>query len=313
MKFTVAMPGAPGEAAVVDAREKTVGDLVREGEPLIRLRRGDGGLEPVPSPVTGILFRWTIAAGDVLEPGEPIAVLAGVPEPPAAPALPPPPRYVPDGPEARWTPDDARRARARHDRLSLRAAPHQHSVARVDLREVSRLRARAGDAFREREGFALDAFPFVAAAVAAALRRFPRLNARWIDDDDIRLQESVRLALPRADDDAVPVLRDADRISVLALAREIGRLREAGRAGTLRGDERRGATFALTDGTGSGLLWQTPVLLQPQTGHLLVGDQDGDAAHLCLAHDVRAVEASEAAAFLAAVRRSVESADFLFV
>ena len=311
MKRTVHMPPGEGERVgdtrAVLAWAATLGELVREGAPLLRVCGRDGVEEEIPCPTTGVLFRWTIMPGDAVEPGEPIAVLAGVPEPLELPDI-PPPRYVPDGVEEPVERGAAERARAEHHGESWRSAPHQLTLAGADLSEVERLRLHAAPGFTERTGLTLGHLPFVVAAVAAALRRYPHCNARKLSPTDVRLQQAIRLGLPGPN--GVPVLRDADRLSVLSLAREIGRLRSLPQ---LPESDRRGATATLTDLTETGVLWQAPILHQPQVIHLCAGSARAGRLHLCLASDAGVVDSAEAAGFVDAVRRSLEEADFLFV
>jgi pyruvate/2-oxoglutarate dehydrogenase complex dihydrolipoamide acyltransferase (E2) component len=172
---------------------------------------------------------------------------------------------------------------AAHHAASLRVAPHVYTTLDVTLSELHRLREKAA---------LISLIPFFIAAVAAALREFPALNGG---------HREINIAL--FEDTAVPVVFQADQKSVLHLSRELQ---------TLPKTNPRGATFTITDGLGQART-QTPVLHQPQVGHLFLGGDARDNATLCLAHDARFVGNFEAMHFLQAVRKSLEEAQFLFI
>ncbi|MGC4046914.1 MAG: 2-oxo acid dehydrogenase subunit E2 [Armatimonas sp.] len=165
---------------------------------------------------------------------------------------------------------------ARHHVASWRTAPHVSTMTRVSLSEVLRLSEKAG----------CGPLPFLLAAVAAGLRTHPALN----------LGESIRLAVGER------LVADADRVSVLQLARTL--------ESALPIEQ---ASFTVTDLSGTGILMQTPILRQPQVGHLTIGAVADGAIYLTLVHDARAATEGEAAAFLEAVRQNIERANFLFV
>jgi pyruvate/2-oxoglutarate dehydrogenase complex dihydrolipoamide acyltransferase (E2) component len=251
------------ELAFVTGWQKEIGEVVEPFESIATVRIGETE-HSVRSEKVGVLFKKCVLAGEAIELGEPLAVLAGVTEPSG---------------------DLTRRALplAAHHAASLRVAPHVYTTLDVTLSELHRLREKA----------ALTAsLPFFIAAVAAALREFAVLNGG---------QREINIAL--FEDTAVPVVFQADQKSVLQLSRELK---------TLPKTSPRGATFTITDGLGLAKA-QTPVLHQPQVGHLFLGgDAEGNAT-LCLAHDARFVGNFEAMHFLQAVRKSLEEAHFLFI
>ncbi len=289
-------------AALVVAWLCQCGEWVRRGEPLVRLNDG-AAMWTLECPVDGVLFRILAEPGQTVEAGEPLAVFSGVDPRPAAV-----PEPTVDPPQSVHTLSARQRALADHAVRSFHAAPHIVTEAVVDLGEVERLRARAAT---------LPILPFVAAAAAQTLARIPALNCRWGNDGEIRRYASVHLALPLAVDHdpgiAAPVLRDAARLSVLALAREIAALFTAARAGTLDPAQQPRATFTLTDLSQTGVRTQTPVVHQPQGGHLVLGAVDHGRATLTLAHDARIADGFAAAAFLGEVRRELEEGRFLYL
>ena len=284
MKHAVLL-GDPGGGAVGIAGEwlKTLGEYVAEGDALITVRFGER-VETIRSDRHGVLSKLGVLPGETVEAGEPLAVLSGVAArplfmPPAAAPLPP-------GTSLALTPLEI--ALARHDAASVRSAPHIVTVIGVDLSETLRLAERASCA----------PLAFLVAAVASALREHPRFNAVRMGDDALHLLSGIHLAVGEN------LIRDADKRSVLQLAREL-----------TAGERGEGATFTVTDLSDSGVLWQAPILRQPQTGHLSVGavDSKSGRVHLCLAHDVRVASGRAAAEFLGSVRARLENADFLFV
>lgn len=348
VKYTVTMPPLPAAASddvfVLDAWEKDLGDVVYEGDTLALVRPGllgDGAPVPVPAPTFGVLARRSVLPGEAIEVGEPLAVLAGVPVPATPPAEPAPelplPVYAPNGPEeaAARTPLDA--ALAAHHAHSWRESPHVFTVAVADVTEAVRLCARvARGETVSGEAMALTLLPFVLRAAADALTRFPTLNSRFAemgDGAEVCLRRYVRLGWVTRDGagrEVVPVVRDPDRASVLALARELADQAERARAGTLTEADVCGATFTVAE-TPPGVLYQTPVLHRPQAALLAFGaparepvvvggEEDGTAerievrsrVRLCLAHDARLVPPADAAAFLTEVAAILGDARFLF-
>ena len=282
MKFTV-LAEHEGVATVA-GWERGIGQFVALNEPLLRLRKSDGTEFSIVAPVYGVLFKKAVLEAEAVEAGEPLAVLAGVTETKTHNA--PEPDYVPVGPETGYTPTEREQNLARHHAAALALVPHQYTSLAANLTEVHRL--------QEKSGAMLSAF-FVA-AVAAALKAYPRFNAAWLAFDEIRLRENINICLPQPGG-AFPVLYDADKQSILALSRALESI------ATL---PTSGATFTLTIGEA---LTQTPILHTPQSAHLYIGS----TGILTLAHDPRIADGFPAAGFLREVQRNLEETRFLFV
>lgn len=283
MKYTV-LADHTG-AATVTGWEKAIGQFVGRGELLLTLHNTDGAELSIFSPTYGVLFKRAVLTGEAVEAGEPLAVLAGVTE---TQVREPDPEesYLPVGPEERYTPSPRWQRLAQHHAASLTLAPHLYTSLSVELTEVRRLQAKTEAPLAA----------FASAAVAAALRAFPLFNAAWLAPDDVRLRHTIHIALPQPDG-TFPVLLDADKQSVMALARALALPAQL---------PQRGATFTLTLGEAQT---QTPILHQPQSGHLYLGA----TGTLCLAHDARVADGFAATAFLQAIRSGLEEAQFLFV
>jgi pyruvate dehydrogenase E2 component (dihydrolipoamide acetyltransferase) len=174
----------------------------------------------------------------------------------------------------------------------------------------------------------LSYLPFLVKAVVAGLKAFPRLNAT-VDDarQELLIHSRYHIGIATAAPDGllVPVIRDADRKSVVALAREIQDLAERGRAGTLSRDELSGSTFTISSLGALGGLLATPILNYPEVAILGVHKiqrrpvyrTDGalvpaDMMNLSISLDHRVVDGFEGAQFIAKVKSYLEDPHQLF-
>ncbi len=163
-----------------------------------------------------------------------------------------------------------RRQIAERMHRSTTQAAHFTFVEECDASRLVELRARLAPE-AERRGVQLSYLPFIVKAVVQALAAHPVLNSA-VDDDarELVYKKYYNIGLATATDAGlmVPVLRDADRMRLFELAREISRLAEAAREGSLRPEELRGGSFTITSlGKRSGLL-ATPILNYPEVGIL---------------------------------------------
>ena len=216
-----------------------------------------------------------------------------------------------------------RRIIAEHMARSSREIPAAWSMVEVDVSRLVRTRDALKAAFETQHGVPLTYLPFAAAAVAAALREHPRLNARW-DDGHITLNNRVNLAVAVATEAGlmVPVLRDADTLTIAGIAAELRRLSDGARAGTLGIEDVQGGTFTLNNTGALGSVVSVPIINHPQaaimTTEAIVKRPvvvEGDAIavrsmmNLCLTFDHRVCDGAEAAAFLSAVKARLEVID----
>jgi pyruvate/2-oxoglutarate dehydrogenase complex dihydrolipoamide acyltransferase (E2) component len=211
-----------------------------------------------------------------------------------------------------------RRLIGEHMKRSLDTAATCTTWAECDMAAVEAARARGPQK--------LTALPFVARATIDALREFPSLNA-WLEGDKHTVHDSVNLgiAVSLGDDGLiVPVIHEAELLSVEGLAKRIRELAKAARDRTLTPDDVARATFTITNPGQYGSIMATPVINQPQVAILdleaivkrpvVVSDASGDDAIairpmtiLGLSWDHRALDGALAAQFLSAVRRRLES------
>jgi 2-oxoglutarate dehydrogenase E2 component (dihydrolipoamide succinyltransferase) len=220
-----------------------------------------------------------------------------------------------------------RRIVAEHMVLSKRTSPHVGTVAEVDLGAVVRLRERHKSAFREQHGFNLTFLPFVVHAAVRALREHPRLNASVVEDAIVEKRAiHVGVAVETEKGLVVPVVRDADRLSLVGLAAAIEDLGVRARTRQLSPDELTGGTFTVSNPGRHGNLYGFAIINQPQVGILRMGEVvkrpvvreiEGEDVivirpimHLALSYDHRAVDGAPANAFLHEVRELLERAEF---
>jgi len=213
-----------------------------------------------------------------------------------------------------------RRRIAEHMRHSLDTAAHFTFVAECDMTEVVAHR-QATRARADSSGSSLTYIAYVVLALIEPLRRFPLLNAS-LDDatQEIVLKRGLHLGIATATDDGltVPVLRDADRMTLLGAAGEIARLAAAARQGKLKLEELQGGTFTITSTGAHGGLLATPIVHHPQVAILGVHEVkprpavvDGQVVartmtNLSLSLDHRVVDGAVGADFLYAVIERLE-------
>ncbi len=216
---------------------------------------------------------------------------------------------------------------AEHMVYSKRVSPHVGTVAEVDMGGVVALRERHKRSFEERHGFKLTYLPFVVFATVKALREYPRLNASVVGDQIVeKAAIHIGIATETEKGLVVPVIRDADRLSLTGLAAAVEDLSSRARSKKLSPDELRGGTFTVSNPGRHGNLYGFAIINQPQVGILRMGEivkrpvvrtvEGSDTIgirpimHLALSYDHRAVDGAPANAFLYTVRRILEEADF---
>jgi 2-oxoglutarate dehydrogenase E2 component (dihydrolipoamide succinyltransferase) len=165
-----------------------------------------------------------------------------------------------------------RRAIAEHMVLSKRTSPHVTTVMEVDLSRVVAHR-EANKAAYAKDGANLTFTVYFIASTVAALKTYPLVNSSWSDDGIILHKEiNIGMATSLGEEGLiVPVIKNADELSMLGLARSINDLSNRARAKQLQPDEVKGGTFTITNHGTSGSLFATPIINQPQCAILGVG------------------------------------------
>lgn len=210
-------------------------------------------------------------------------------------------------------------------RIAQTLVEAQHAAAilttfnEVDLTAVIELRNRYKDRFQEIYGVGLGFMSFFARGVVLALKEFPRLNA-FIEGDDVVYHQFVHLGIAVATDRglAVPVLRNADKMSFARVETEIKRLAAATREGKLALEELAGGTFTITNGGVFGSLLSTPIINPPQSGILgmhaiqkrpmVINDKIEIRAmmYVALSYDHRLVDGRDSVSFLVRLKQYME-------
>ena len=217
-----------------------------------------------------------------------------------------------------------RRKIAEHLVFSKHTAAHFTYVEEIDCTDLVALRARANTALAARGGSVtkLSFLPFIVKATAAALVKFPQLNATLDDAAGEIIQRGRRhIGLATATDAGliVPVVRDADRLSVVELAAEIERLAGLTRAGKAAREDLSGSTFTITSLGALGGLLATPIINHPEVAILGVhkiarrpavrGDSIviRELMNLSISVDHRVVDGYDAAQFIAEIKATLET------
>jgi 2-oxoglutarate dehydrogenase E2 component (dihydrolipoamide succinyltransferase) len=191
---------------------------------------------------------------------------------------------------------------------------------------VMDLRKRHKDAFEKKHGVKLGFMGFFVRACVSALKEIPSVNAE-IDGGDIIYKNFYNIGVAVGTDKGliVPVVRDADMMSLAEIEGEIGRLGALARDSKLAMDDLQGGTFTISNGGVYGSLMSTPILNPPQSGVLGMHriDQrpvvvDGQIAirpmmYLALSYDHRQVDGKEAVTFLVRVKEALEDPERLLL
>jgi pyruvate/2-oxoglutarate dehydrogenase complex dihydrolipoamide acyltransferase (E2) component len=230
----------------------------------------------------------------------------------------------------RPSPDDqvipmspVRRKIADHMSWSVRISPHASAFAECDMTATLALVRRERDAVAERVGAPLTVTVVAAAALAKTMREFPAFNASVVGDAIIvkpRVNIGIALALPDSDDLIVPVVADADGLSIAGMARAVADLASRARERTLRSEDVQGGTVTLTNPGMFGGVTGTPILHQPQVAIVGLGaivrravvlDEDRIAPRsmmtLALTFDHRAADGMAAFRFLGRLKERLEA------
>lgn len=165
-----------------------------------------------------------------------------------------------------------RRMIAEHMVLSKHTSPHVTTVMEADLSRVVAHRD-ANKAVFARDGANLTYTAYLVSAIVAALKAHPIVNSSW-SEQGIVLHREINIGMATSLGEAgliVPVIKSADSLSLLGLARTINDLANRARLHQLKPDEVKGGTFTLTNHGTSGSLFATPIINQPQCAILGVG------------------------------------------
>jgi 2-oxoglutarate dehydrogenase E2 component (dihydrolipoamide succinyltransferase) len=276
-------------------------------------------------------------------PAQPAPPEAPAPPPPTAPAAPPPPAAAPPPPAApppttrpqaepavgeQLEPMTAmRRGIAEHMRRSLDTSAHVTSAIEVDMSKVVAIRGKLKKEYQASYGVNPTYLSFIARAVVETLRDYPWINGE-IRGDQIVTRNYVNIGFAVELQDGkgliVPVLKNAETLNLLGIAKGVADIAERARNKQLTPDEVQGGTFTITNPGGYGTFHGTPVISQPQAAILgtyavvkrpwVVEDDLGQDViairpimNLTLTYDHRLVDGALAGRFLRDLRQKLES------
>jgi 2-oxoglutarate dehydrogenase E2 component (dihydrolipoamide succinyltransferase) len=210
---------------------------------------------------------------------------------------------------------------------SKQISPHVHTVYKVDMTRIARIRAREKGRFERQHGVKLTYMPFIAAAAVQALGKFPILNAS-IENNAIRYHSNVNLGIAVALEWGliVPVVKQAEERNFLGLARSIADLAARARGKKLMPDEVQGSTFTLTNSGVFGGEFGTPIINQPESAILAIGglrkepvvltDAEGNdtiairsVQYFCLGFDHRSIDGADSGKFMSLFKQILEGWD----
>jgi 2-oxoglutarate dehydrogenase E2 component (dihydrolipoamide succinyltransferase) len=277
----------------------------------------EAGLSPAEIPGSGKDGR--ITKGDALA-----ALEARAAQPAPAPAL--IETRAPHEREERVRMTRLRQTIARRLKEAQNTAAMLTTFNEVDMSAVMALRSQYKDAFEKRHGVKLGFMGFFVKATIAALKEIPAVNAE-IDGTDLVYKNhyDIGVAVGTEKGLVVPVVRDADQMSVAEIEKAIGALGAKARDGTLAMDDLQGGTFTISNGGIYGSLMSTPILNAPQSGILGMHKiQDRPVAvngqvvirpmmYLALSYDHRVVDGKEAVTFLVRLKDGVEDPERLLL
>lgn len=212
-----------------------------------------------------------------------------------------------------------RRSIAEHMVRSKHTSPHVTSVFEFDFSAVAAHRKANKDNF-ERDGVRLTFTAYIVAATVQALKTHPTVNSSW-SDEGILLKREINIGMATAIDDGliVPVIKNADSLNLLGLARIINDLADRARNKQLKPNEVKGGTFSITNHGTMGSLFATPIINQPQCGILGIGAIEkrvkviDDAiairtmAYVSFTFDHRILDGAEADRFVSTIKQQIET------
>ncbi|CAN5506998.1 2-oxoglutarate dehydrogenase, E2 component, dihydrolipoamide succinyltransferase [soil metagenome] len=328
----VPVNGGQNENATVEELRRT------KSSPLVRNIAREHGVDITRIPGSGLSGRVTksdilsfIETGAALRPQD--LLVKGVSAISASAVAKPKVDYI--APQAVASVDDRvekmsvmRKKIADHMTFSKQTSAHVTSVYEIDMTNVAKFRTKNQADFQAKYGTKLTFMPFIFQAVTAAIREHRIVNSQ-VNGDQIIYKGNINLGMAVALDWGliVPVLKNADTLSLAQLAMTANDLADRARTKKLNPDEVQGGTFTITNPGVFGGLFGTPIINQPQVAILCVGtiekrtkvltSADGDdyiairqMAYFALTYDHRVVDGADAEKFLAYLKGYLENATF---
>ena len=318
-----AAAAAPQPAATAAPVSASVGDSPAALSPSVRRAVLEHGVDPATVKGTGKDGR--ITKDDVI-------AAAATPAAAPAPTPSPEPQLAPSVAAATGRKEERVRMTRLRQTIAKRLKEAQNTAAMlttfndVDMTAVMEARTKYKDLFEKKHGVRLGFMGFFAKAACLALKDVPSVNAS-IDGDEIVYHDyaDISVAVSGPGGLVVPVVRDADQMSVAQIERTIGDFGKRAKDGTLKMEEMKGGTFTISNGGVFGSLMSTPIINPPQSAVLglhRIEDRpvvrDGQVVvrpmmYLALSYDHRLVDGREAVTFLVRVKEAIEDPTRLLI
>ena len=319
-------PATPAPAATAPTASAAAGERVRSS-PLVRKIAKDNNVDLSQVPGTGASGR--ITKTDIvshLEQGPKPVVAASVAAPASAPAPAAAKPAAPQPQPGELVPMTKMRSIIAQRMVeSKRTSPHVHTVFKVDMTRIVKLREKEKSKYEQRNGVKLTYMPFITRAAIVALRKHPVVNGS-VEGDAIRYNKNINIGIAVALDWGliVPVLKQTEEKNFLGIARGIVDVADRARNKKLAPDEISGGTFTLTNSGIFGEQFGTPIINQPQSAILGIGglnkeaevitDKDGNDSiairsiqRFTLGFDHRIVDGADAGKFMSDFKAYLEN------
>ncbi len=221
--------------------------------------------------------------------------------------------------------DRMRKLIAEHMVKSIQTSAHVTSFTEADVTNIVMWREKVKKEFEKREGTKITFTPLFIETVIRCIKKFPLINSS-VDGDRILVKKDINIGMATSLANGnliVPVIKNADQLNLVGLAKQVNSLADNARNGKLKADDTQGGTFTLTNVGTFGSLMGTPIINQPQVAILAVGaikkrpvvveTPHGDSiairhmTYLSLSYDHRIIDGSLGATFLTAVANELEN------
>ena len=221
--------------------------------------------------------------------------------------------------------DRMRRLIADHMVRSKQTSPHVTSFTEADVTTIVQWRDKVKKEFEKREGTKITFTPLFIEAIVRCIKKFPLINCS-LDGNNIIIKKDINIGMATALQSGnliVPVIKNADQLNLVGLAKQVNNLADAARNSRLKADDTQGGTFTFTNVGTFGSLMGTPIINQPQVAIMAFGaikkrpvvieTAAGDSIairhmmYLSMSYDHRIVDGSLGATFLTAVAKELEN------
>jgi 2-oxoglutarate dehydrogenase E2 component (dihydrolipoamide succinyltransferase) len=325
-------PAASSQTAVAarDAKPADAGPRSQILSPLVRKLAQEHGVDLSQVRGTGTGGRITkndvlsfVSSGGAGAPAPAAASAQAAPAPATAPARAAAPAPTAGQGEEVVPMSHIRKAIAQHMLTAEQTTARAWTLVEVNVDHLVKTRTRAKESFREKYGVNLTYLPFVVRATTDALLEYPLVNAR-LDGENVVVHKYVNMGIAVSYDQGliVPVIKGADGMNTVGIARAIADLAERARAHQLKPDEVQSSTFTITNPGPYGSIASLPIISTPNTGILSLDAitkrpvviEDAIAirsmVNISMSWDHRVIDGELATRFLARVKQNLESWDF---